>query len=142
MPSRNRTYPFSPTHLGQVEIGDFWAVQLPDGSYGSLQVTDLRRSGVASRSSLIVSVVDWSGPEPPRREQIEGQRLLVQGLTGVEAFTQGGATILGNVQPTGTALVGDNNFRDDFVGAQHYVFGWKTLSQVAANALANPGGTP
>jgi len=63
-------------------------------------------------------------------------------MTGVEAFTQGGATILGYVKPVETVLVGDNNFRDDFVGAHHYVFGWKTLSQVAASALANPGGTP
>jgi hypothetical protein len=63
-------------------------------------------------------------------------------LTGVEVFTLGGATILGNVTPVDTALVGDNNFRDTFVGAHHYVFGWKALSTVAANALANPGRAP
>jgi hypothetical protein len=121
--------------LREIEIGDFWAVKLPDGTYGCVQVTDVRRSGVGSRSSVIVAVVDWSGSEQPSRDQIEGRQLLIQGLTRIEAFTKGEATILGNVRCEGTARMGANVFHEERVGEHYYVWGWNALAQVAANAL-------
>ncbi len=39
-----RTFPFTPRSVAELEIGDYWTVELPSGGLGVLQVRDVKRS--------------------------------------------------------------------------------------------------
>lgn len=66
--------------------------------------------------SLIAGVVDWRGSTQPAHLDLSGRRVLIQGLTRIEAFTKTGSQILGNSYDTiGTSELA-SNFRDFEVG--------------------------
>lgn len=130
-------FPFIPKTSRDLEVGDFWEVELPDGRYGCLQVTELAHRGPGSRSTLVVGVIDWCGGEPPTSESIRGRRILEQGLTRIEAFTEAGAQVLGRVVVTYDRVF-PSHYRGPFpVGTVHRVWGWQTLRSVAARTLNN-----
>src|SRR5215472_14788339 len=122
-----RTFPLRPRSSRDLMIGDFWAVPLSDGTFGCLQVTDLKTSGTASLKTLVAGVIDWRGPTPPQVSDLEGRRVLAQGLTRIEAFTTLGAQILGNSSKTLGASALASNYRDFHVGVVHHVWGWRAL---------------
>lgn len=134
--ARVRSFPFVPRSAVQLEIGDFWTVTLSDGDLGVLQVRDLQRSGPGSRSLLVAGVVDWRGRRAPGAVDLDGCRVLAQGLTGIRAFTEDGAQIIGNA--TGTVPVAGltSSFRDHGVGTVTAVWGWKALARVVEKKLA------
>lgn len=132
-----RDFPFLPTTSRDLEVGDFWAVELPDGHFGCLQVTELARQGPGSRSTFVAGVVDWWGNASPSSEGITGRRILTQGLTRIEAFTEMRARVLGRAVVTHDRVL-PSHYRDHFaVGAVHHVWGWKTLASVVADTLKN-----
>jgi len=96
----DRKYPLSPRSSRDLRIGDFWAVPLSDGTFGCLQVRDLKTSGSGSLKTLVAAVIDWRGSIPPQESGLVGRRFLAQGLTRIEAFTKVGAQILGNSDKT------------------------------------------
>jgi hypothetical protein len=85
----------------------------------------LKASGVASRKSLVVGLVDWVGAAPPTSAAVTGE-IFAQGLTGIDAIARTGGSILGNV-PLPTGFVFAPNFRDNSVGTVHLVLGLNTL---------------
>jgi hypothetical protein len=125
----------APARTAELEVGDFWAVQLPDGRFGCLQITGVRRSGPSSRTTFYAAVVDWAGQQPPAVDDIRDRELLVQGLTRLEVFTKGGAKIIGNATLAGPPLRGDNLFEGSSSGVSH-VWGWKALAGAVERALA------
>ena len=110
-------------------------MRLSDGSVGCLQVTDLKKSGVGSLKTFIAGVVDWQGAAAPGESDLFGRRVLAQGLTGIEAFTETGAAVLGNTDRTIGASLLTSNYRDFHVGAVHHVWGWRALPEVIERIL-------
>jgi hypothetical protein len=95
----------------------------------------ISRDLVGSLKTLIAGVVDWQGPAPPRESDLLGRRVLAQGLTGIEAFTETGAEVLGNTDRTIGASMLTSNYRDFHVGAVHHVWGWRALPGVVERTL-------
>jgi len=91
-----RIFPLIPRSARDLRIGDFWTIPLSDGTYGCLQVTDLKKSGSGSLKTLVAGIVDWRGSLPPSEQDLAGRRILSQGLTRIEAFTEMGSQVLGN----------------------------------------------
>jgi len=133
-----RAFPLSPGSTRDLEVGDFWAVALADGTFGACQVTDLKRAGIGARTTLVAGVLDWSGAEPPTTETLSGVALLAQGLVGVEVFTKGGATIIGNAPLVEGGQEWPSPFRDFAVGTVTQTWGWKSLPGRVASTLARP----
>ncbi len=131
----DRAFPISPLTTKDLEIGDFWAVDLADGAFGVCQVTDLIRSGPGSRSSLVAGVLDWSGAALPTTALLRGRPVLAQGLVGIELFTESGATVLGNVDVTYQGSPLASPFRDFAVGTVTQTWGWKVLPNRVAVTL-------
>ena len=133
----DRVFPLSPRSTRDLEVGDYWVVPLSDGSFGACLVTDLKRSGPGALSSMVVGVVDWRGDAEPAAADLAGRRVLAQGLTRVEVFTEGGAQILGNSQATLRGQDLRSAFRDFEVGTKTQTWGWKVLARRVADTLAS-----
>jgi hypothetical protein len=130
-----RSFPFVPRSAIQLEIGDFWTVPLSEGEWGVVQVRDLQRSGPGARSAFVAGVVDWRGARPPSAADLRGCRVLAHGLVSIKAFTEGGASILGNAPDTVPTAGLTSAFRDYAVGTVTYTWGWKVLAQRVEKTL-------
>lgn len=130
-----RSFPFRPRSAADLEVGDFWTVALPSGGLGVLQVRDLKSSGPGSRSVLVAGVVDWRGYAEPDAGDLRGRRVLAQGLTRIEAFTDGAAAVLGNTTETVPTAGLTSSFRDFGVGTVTHVWGWKALPRRTEQVL-------
>ena len=130
-----RQFPLSPKSARDLRIGDFWAVPLSDGTFGCLQVTDLLKSGSGSLKTLVAGVIDWQGRLPPAAYDLAGRRVLAQGLTRIEVFTEVGSQILGNTSATSPSPGLASNFRDFHVGAVHNVWGGRALPKLVERTL-------
>jgi hypothetical protein len=62
--------------------------------------------------------------------------VLAQGLTRIEAFTERGATVLGNTAHTVPDEGLASAFRDFYVGANTETWGWKVLGGRAERVLS------
>ena len=97
MKTFGRTFPFAPKSSRDLRIGDYWVVMLANGTLACLQVTDLKATGVGALKTLVAGVLDWRGSSLPEPASIRGARVLTQGLTRIEAFTDlRNSQILGN----------------------------------------------
>lgn len=132
-----RVFPLAPRSVADLEIGDYWIVSLPSGGFGALQVRDLQRTGRGAKTAFVAGVVDWRGHEPPEPEELAGRRVLAQGLTRIEVFTQGGATIVGNAPGTVPAAALTSAFRSFAAGTVTHTWGWKALANRVEVELAN-----
>jgi hypothetical protein len=103
-----------------------------EGVWACLQVVELKREGVGSRSTLILGPLPWSGAEPPTARDVEGLPVTEQGLTRIELFTEGGLQVVANSLGVPTAFA--SNYRDFAVGTPHHVWGWKTAIRKAIAA--------
>jgi hypothetical protein len=121
--------------VADLEIGDFWIVRLPSGRLGAMQVRDLKRSGPGARTTFVAGVIDWSGSDPPATSDLRGRRVVAQGLTRIEAFTESGAMVLGNAPDTVAEEGLTSSFRDFNVGDQTEAWGWKLLARRVESAL-------
>lgn len=126
-----------PKSTRDLEIGDVWIVELADGSFGACQITDLERSGPGSLKTLVCGVVDWHGPVPPTMEHLASRSILATGLTRIEVFTEGGATVMGNTGATTRDPALTSNFRDFGVGTRTRVWGWRAIPGAVARTLAS-----
>ncbi len=72
---------------------------------------------------------------PPEPSDLRGCRVLAQGLTGVEVFSQGQASVLGNAPDTVPVAGLTSSFRDFGVGTVTHVWGWKALARRADQVL-------
>jgi hypothetical protein len=131
----DRAFPLSPRSTRDLEVGDCWAIQLADGTFGVCQVTDLRRSGQGARTTLVAGVIDWSGSATPTVGDLAGRPVLAQGLVRIEVFTVGGAVLLGNVPLNGDGRILASPFRDFEVGTVTQTWGWKVLPRRVAQTL-------
>lgn len=123
----------------ELEVGEFWAVGLPDGGFGALQVRDVKRSGTGARTTFIAGVVDWQGDEVPVADDLRGRRVLAQGMVRVEVFTEGHAVVLGRQRETSPVDGLTSAYRDTGVGTVTEVWGWKALPKRVQLALAQSG---
>jgi len=127
--SAERAFPFVPESSRDLQVGDFFGVALGDGQYGCAIVTDLKSTGVASRTTFVAGLVDWMGNSPPSRQEIARAAIFDQGLTRLEAINRSGSAILGSI-PLPANLAISPNYRDSSVGTLHRVFGWKVLPRL------------
>lgn len=98
---------------------------------------DLSGTGPGATTAFVAGVVDWRGTEPPQAHDLQGRRVVAQGLTRIEAFTQGGAVILGNASEAVADGGLTSSFRNRGVGTKTEVWGWKALGQRAQSALGS-----
>ena len=124
-----RSFPFRPTSTSQLEVGDVVPVRRPAGTWGALQVIDLKRDGAGARTSLIIGVLPWDTAAPPTAEDVAGLAVTEQGLTDVDLFRQGGLQVVANTPPVPTSL--GNAFRDANTGAVNSVWGWRAALRKA-----------
>jgi hypothetical protein len=134
-----RTFPLRPRSATDLEIGDFWTVALPSGGLGVMQVRDVARSGTGARKNFVAGVIDWRGDVAPSSADLRGRRVLAQGLTRIEGFTEADAEILGNAPETVPVEGLTSSFRDFGVGTQTEVWGWRVLGRRAELALNGDG---
>ncbi|MEU6745169.1 hypothetical protein ABZ914_02965 [Spirillospora sp. NPDC046719] len=131
----SRNFPFTPETSRDLEIGDFWAVELPlDGLYSCFQVTELARSGPGSRAFLGAGVVDWCESTPPTVQDVTGRIVLRHGLIHIDAFKQTGAQILGQAPVTHSEPL-TPVFGEVEVGDVQHVWGVTALPHVATSEL-------
>ena len=131
-----RIFPFSPKSTVRLWPGDFWAIPLSGGRFGCAVVTDVIRTGRASRTAFVVGLVDWAGALPPTVGDVASAKVFTQGLTGIGAFAVTGAQVLGNV-PLPVNLEIAKNLRGPWVaGDVVHVYGWKTLPKLIEDHLA------
>lgn len=131
-----RSFPFTPKSSRDLRIGDYWVTSLDDGTLACFQVTDLKAAGAGALKTLVVGVIDWRGTAPPAPADLRSRRVLVQGLTRIEAFADGrNSQILGNCTDTVGADELPSNYRAGGVGSVHHVWGWRILPKVALDAL-------
>jgi len=135
---RRRDYPFVPRRTADLKVGDVWAVVLPCGGYGCMQVTDLRRSGVGSRSALVAGPLHWTGERPPDVHEVAGMRLLEMGLVRLKAFGSPDNAIFGNTPPVNSDEF-DSNFAAGYVGSVTRVYGHLAIPGILARALSAAG---
>jgi len=83
--------------------------------------------------------VEWRGEEPPLATDLRGCRVLAQGLTRVEVFTEGQAAVLGNAPDTVPVAGLTSPFRDFGVGTVTHVWGWKALPRRVERELQRDG---
>ena len=134
-----RTFPHSPRSTATVELGDLIPTELSDGDWGCLQVTDLKRTGPSSRSSLVVGVLPWVGKAHPRAADVEGLAVIQQGLVGIDLFTKGSAVITANAALVDSDLT--SPMRDFDVGTISQVWGYMTALRLPEQ-LRNEGWPP
>lgn len=133
-----RDFPLIPRSVADLEIGDYWVVALPSGGFGVLQVRDLKRTGSGARTAFVAGVVDWRGDKAPAPGDLDGRRVLAQGLTRIEVFTEGNARIIGNASGTVPIAGLTSAVRDFAVGTVTQTWGWKVLgNRVEAVLSAN-----
>lgn len=131
MPAR-APFPISPKTTAQLEIGDVIAIPLSGGRWGALQITDLLRSGPASRSSFVAGPLPWDGTEHPTANDVAGLAVTEQALIHTDLFRHGGFQVTANTTPASTGL--PSSFRDHGVGTRTKVWGWRTAIQRVADA--------
>lgn len=124
-----RTFPFSPRSAADLDLGDYWVVALPSGDLGVLQVRDLQKTGPGARTAFVAGVVEWRGDHAPSPGELEGRRVLAQGLTRIEVFTEGGAQVVGNAAGTVPVAGLTSGFRDFAVGTVTQTWGWRALAK-------------
>jgi hypothetical protein len=73
-----RQFPFKPRSVADLELGDYWTIDLPQGGLGVLQVRDLVRTGPGARTAFVAGVIDWSGSTPPQASDLKGRRVLAR----------------------------------------------------------------
>ncbi|HEX7738360.1 MAG TPA: hypothetical protein VF426_01790 [Marmoricola sp.] len=95
-------------------------------------MTDLKRTGTGSRTSLMVGVLPWVGEAPPTMEVVRDLKITEQGLTGVEIFTRGGLDVVGAAPVVDHGL--PSNFSEHGIGVTVHVWGWRTAIE-KVNAL-------
>lgn len=134
-----RSFPFTPRSVAELEIGDFWTVALPSGGLGVLQVRDLKRSGPGARTAFVAGVVEWRGDAQPQAADLRGRRVVAQGLTRIEAFTEGAAAVVGNTMETVPTDGLTSSFRDFGVGTVTHVWGWKALPRRTEQLIQEQG---
>jgi len=75
----------------------------------------------------------------PQPDDLRGRRVLEQGLTRIEAFTEGAAAVLGNTLETIPTDRLTSSFRDFGVGTVTHVWGWKALPRRTEQVLHEHG---
>jgi len=126
-----RNFPFSPRSTRELEVGDLIAVPREDGRWGCLQVTDLKRSGSGSRTTLVVGILPWVGEHPPTSGAVSRLSVVEQALTRIEIFTEGRLEVVATSSLVPHGL--PSNYRDFGVGTTHNVLGWKAaIARVSA----------
>jgi hypothetical protein len=91
-------YPFEPKSIARLQVGQFWAVPLPDGRRACgrvLHVPGTADSLCLNSRIFLAGLMDWSGPEPPTSEAIAGRGLLAQGRMHVAGIRDTGSLIIG-----------------------------------------------
>lgn len=137
--TEQRHFPLRPRSARELRVGDFWAVALPGGGFGCLQVTDLKKSGPGALKTLVAGVVDWRGPSPPVEADLAGRSILEQGLTRIEAFSEPAGKVIGNTNRTTRASALASNYRDFEVGTITHVYGWRALPTIVERVLVEKG---
>ena len=75
--------------------GQFWAVQLTDGSFGALRILGVPAFGEIDRVGQIVGVMDWTGPAEPTSDELAGCKVLMRASCRHDAVSMNGGRILG-----------------------------------------------
>jgi hypothetical protein len=111
------TYPFVPRSTASLVPGQFWAIPLPDGSFGCGRVIETKPPGsTGARVLFLAAVLDWHADAPPTAHAIAGAKCLDQGQAHLKAITETGGSILGH-----RPLELDNIEPWEFRGAQFHV---------------------
>lgn len=90
--SRPPTYPFVPKSNRRLSPGQFWGIQLSNGCFAAGRVIQVNPK---DRSSFLVGLMDWMGPNPPTSDDLAGRRTLDQGSAGYLTIVDTGPAILG-----------------------------------------------
>ncbi len=99
----------------------------------------MKRSGTGARTTFVAGVLDWQGDRVPDADDLQGRRVLAQGMVRVEVFTEGHAVVLGT-QPETTPVDGLTSvYWGSGVGTVTQVWGWKALAKRVQLALAEGG---
>ena len=132
----NRTFPFAPRSTARLWPGDYWGIRLGSGQFGCAVVTDVARSGPASRSAFVAGLLDWSGDKLPTAADASAGRIFTQGLVVIGVFTETGAEVLGNVALPPDLEIPANLRGPAKAGDVLHVWGWKAPAAVIERRLA------
>ena len=95
MPSTQ--YPFVPKSTAYLERGQFWALPLPNGTFGAACVVGRHtQDGMPSSRLFVAGVVDWNGSALPTANQLAGRPVAKYAFAHIRAITETGGKILGS----------------------------------------------
>lgn len=117
-----RQFPFTPRSARQLEVGDLVPLRSRSGEWRCLQVTELRLTGPGSLKYLMIGVLPWLDTQPPTVCDVEGLSVVVQALTRIEIFTEGGLEVIGHAPLLPHGLPARS---ETYVGKIDHVWGWK-----------------
>ena len=89
-------YPFKPKSTVHMENGQFWPIRLSDGEWACGMVLSINKE---SRREFVAGLVDWRGAEEPSASDIEGRKIIEQGVGHIKMISEGYGRIIGRVSP-------------------------------------------
>ena len=96
---------FEPKSTTRLLRGQYWAIPLPDGTFGAgCVVGHYVADGKRSTRTFIAGVVGWNGPLPPRTPDLAGCGVLDHGFAHIRVITRSGGRILGSADISLEAL--------------------------------------
>ncbi len=118
--------PHTPTSATQLRVGDVVPIGDPSGWWTCLQVLELKPR---ARLHWIYGLLPWRGMREPTLDDVRGLPPLHRGMTGIELFTQGGASVIGCIPPADEGQ--ERHYGPSYVGKSQRVTGWRACLRLA-----------
>ena len=91
--------PFRPKSSARLERGHFWAIPLPNGTFGAgCVVGSAFHEGRPRTREFIAGVVAWNGTVQPTSEALFGREVIAHGFAHIKAITESGGVVLGSAR--------------------------------------------
>jgi hypothetical protein len=130
-----RRFPFVPTSTADLRLGDLWSVALKGGDLAVLQVRGLKTSGKGAHTHFVAGVVDWRGPDLPRGFDLQGRRVLAEGVVRFEVFAPDRAVVFGSTEMVVPRTSWSELAPRFEAGTTEEVWAWKSIPRRAQAAL-------
>jgi hypothetical protein len=100
MKPNSRRHPLIPKSNASLRSGDYWPVELVDGTFACGVVLQLPPEGrPGSRIHFFGGLIDWHGTKLPDPSELLSRSILRQGVMRFQSISEGQIGVLGNLDP-------------------------------------------
>lgn len=105
-------YPFYPKSNSKLEVGEFWAIKLPNNKYACGIVLDIPDKE-KQRVRFLAGLIDWLGLKPPSNKTFQDNKVKIAqyGFAHIKTITSKGEEIIGkiSINTEGEEFIADDN---------------------------------